>query len=206
MNATPLRAAGALIATLFLAACGTTKVVDDWQAPTQAPPPKKLAVIVMAPEALQRAAAERDVTAELKKAGVNAVASSDIRGMRGRLDRKKAEAALKPAGVDAVLVSFLVGAQRGEPLERADYWLNYEGTGVYYDWFSTGFTNVYSVQEGPGYADVSVDVYIETTYIDVNTGQPSWHIVTQTKDPQYRDVAGAVTGRVIGQLRKAGQL
>lgn len=206
MNFTPLRPAAALLAVTLLAACGTTSVVDDWQAPTQAPPPEKLAVIVMAPEALQRAEAERAVTAELKKAGVNAVASSDIRGMRGRLDVDKARAALVPAGVDAVLVSFLVGAQRGEPLERADYWLNYEGTGMYYDWFSTGFTNVYSVQEGPGYADVSVDVFIETTYIGLETGEPSWHIVTKTKDPQYRDVAAAVSGRIISQLRKAGQL
>ncbi len=206
MHNTPLRTVCALLAILFLAACRTTTVVDDWAAPTQAPPPDRLAVIVMAPEALQRAAAERDVAAALSRAGVNAVASSEIRGMRGRLTREKAEAALKADGVDAALVSFLVGARRGEPLERSDYWLNYEGTGIYQGWFSSGFTNVYSVQQGPGFADFQMDIYIETTYIDLDTGQPSWNIVTRSTDPQFRDTAGAVSGRIVRQLRSSGQL
>jgi len=192
-----------------IAACQTTNVVKDWQSSKPAPAPDKVAVIVMAAEALQRMAGERDLSAHLQNAGINAIVSSEIVGMRGRLDRDKATAALKAANIDGVIVVFLLGAIEGEALERADYYLRYEGGGYAYNWMtpyyaSPTYTNVYSVQEGSGYADYSMDVYLETTYVDITSGEPVWNMVTKSQDPGYRDIAGAIAGKVISNMKKAG--
>ena len=196
---------------LLLSACQTTKVVKSWQSSTQTAPPDKVAVIVMAAEALRRMEAERAVAGHLKSAGSNAIPSSEIMGMRGRLTKEKAVAALTAADVDGVVIVFLLGAVEGEALERSDYYLRYEGSGVAYNWMSphyasAGYTNVYSVQEGTGYADYTMEVYLETTYIDMKSQDPVWNMVTKSQDPEYRDVAGAIASAVISQMKKADLL
>jgi hypothetical protein len=120
-------------------------------------------------------------------------------------------AALTAAKVDGVIIVFLLGAVEGEALERSDYYLHYEGSGVTYNWMSpyygaAGYADVYSVQEGSGYADYTMEVYLETTYVAMSTQEPVWNMVTKSQDPQYRDVAGAIADKVISQMKKAGLL
>ena len=191
----------------MVAACGTTSIVQSWDSDTvNPPPPDKLAVIVALPDALQRQEVERAIAAELRKAGSNAVMSSSIPGMRGKLSRKKAEPALKAAGVDGVVVMFLTGGGGGSSYERADYWLEYAGTSIQLDWFSPQFTDVYVVREGQGYSDQTTQVFIESSYYDVASGSPAWSFVTKNTDIEYRDVAKALSGKIVSQLRKSGQL
>jgi hypothetical protein len=197
------------ILCLSISACQTTKVVKTWQSDKDVSRPEKVAVLVMAADALRRLEAERSLAKHLRSSGTNAFASSEIKGMRGRLTREKAAAALEAGNFDGVIVIFLLGALQSEALERADYYARYEGTGVAYNWMTPRYASptmvsVYSVQEGSGYADYSVDVYLETTYIDMNTGEPVWNMVTSTQDPEYRDVAGAIAGMVSSQMKKAG--
>lgn len=207
MNTVNYRRALCLITCLLLlAGCGTTKVVDTWQSDTATPErPDKLAVLVVWPDQLQRLSVERDMVRQLRGKGLNAVESVEIPGMRGELTAENAEIALRNADVDAVLIVFIVGAGGGGSYERADYWTQYVGSGMY-GWYAPHFYDVYTVREGPGYAEQTTMMTLETTYIDVRRIERVWSFVTQSEDIEYQDVAARLTDRVISQLRKSGQL
>ena len=190
-----------------LAACSTTNVVQEWQLDTPAGPrPDKIAVVVMLPDELQRLSVERVLAEEIRDAGGNAVPSSDIQGMRGKLTRDKAERALRADGVDAVVVAFLKGAMRGEELQRADYYVQYEGAGVYYDWFAPQFTEVYSIQEGAGFYEQERHVFVESTYYDMDTEQARWTMITDSSALEYRDTAKAISGKIVAKMKRDGSL
>lgn len=194
------------VALLVLTACGTTKVVDTWQSETIQPEtPEKVAVLVAWPDDLQRLVIERDAVAKLREKGANAVESSELPGMRGKLTRENVEIALRNANVDAVIIVFIIGGGQGPTYERSDYWVQNVGTGVG-GWYSPYFYDVYTVREGPGWADKVTELMLETVYVDVRRIERVWSIVTQSDDLEYQDVAGKLTDRIISQMKKAGQI
>lgn len=200
----------ALIA-LALSACGTTRVMETWQSETLAPEkPEKVAVLAVWPDELQRLVIERDMVAQMRKSGANAVESSELPGMRGELTRENVAAALRNANADAVVIIFVIGGGGGDSYERSDYWAEYVGSGISgYGWYSPYYYNyvdVYVVREGPGYAEQTSQVFLETTYVDVRRLERVWSIVTRSKDVEYQDVAGKLTDRVVSQMKKAGQI
>ena len=194
------------VALLVLTACGTTKVVDTWQSETIQPEtPEKVAVLVAWPDDPQRLVIERDAVAKLREKGANAVESSELPGMRGKLTRENVEIALRNANVDAVIIVFIIGGGQGPTYERSDYWVQNVGTGVG-GWYSPYFYDVYTVREGPGWADKVTELMLETVYVDVRRIERVWSIVTQSDDLEYQDVAGKLTDRIISQMKKAGQI
>ena len=191
---------------LALAGCGKTKIVKTWESETIAPEePEKVAVLVVWPEQLQRLVIERDVVAQIRKSGANAVESSELAGMRGELTRENVEVALRNANADAVIIVFVIGGGGGESYERSDYWLQNVGTGVY-GWYAPHFYDVYTVREGPGYAEKTTEVFLETTYVDVRRIERVWSFVTQSKDIEYQDVAGNLASKIVSQMKKSGQI
>ena len=210
------RASGKLVfllaATLLLGACAQTSVVDDWR--TDQPvshKPAKVAVIAVLPEALMREAAEVDVARILADKGTPAVPSSRIPGMsggiRGEIDTEAATGLLRKADVDGVVVMFYSGGRRSEGYVRSDYWLEYLGSGMTYNWgrpYFTGFTDVYTVRKGPGWADYQEGAYVESSYYDMETELPVWRIVTFTKDLEHADAASDIAGKISSQMRSAG--
>ena len=69
-----IRVISTVVMLFALSACSTTKVVQEWHLDTPAgPPPDKIAVVVMLPEALQRLSVERVVAEDIQSAGGNAV-------------------------------------------------------------------------------------------------------------------------------------
>lgn len=207
MRSKKLRAlfwAGAL--SVALSGCGTTKIVQSWESDTIEPEhPEKVAVLVAWPDQLQRLSVERDMVAGLRKKGANAVESSKLAGMRDELTAKNAEKALRDANVDAVVIVFVIGGGGGASYQRADYWLDYVGSGMY-GWYAPYFYDVYAVREGPGYSQKTTQVFLETTYVDVRHLQRVWSFVTQSKDIEYQDLAGRLTDKIASQMKHAGQL
>lgn len=200
-----------LAAVLALTACGTTKVLDTWESDSLAPEePEKLAVLVAWPDELERLVIEKDMVAKLRKSGANAVSSAEIHGMRGELTPSSVEVALRNANVDGLVIVFVVGGGGGDTYQRSDYWAQQVGSGVSgYGWYSPYYYNyydVYVVREGPGYAEKTTQIFLETTYIDIRKLDRVWSLITQTKDVEYQDVASNVTDRVISQMKHSGQL
>lgn len=193
-------------AALLLCACGTTRVVDTWQSDTLEPEaPEKVAVLVAWPDALQRLVIERDMVAQLREAGANAVESVELPGMRGALTRENVEKSLRNANADAAIVVFIIGGGAGAGYERADYWLQNVGTGVG-GWYRPYFYDVYTVREGPGWTEKTTELMIETVYVDVRRIERVWSMVTESKDLEYQDVAARLTDRIVAQMKRADQI
>ena len=201
-----------IAAPILFAACAQTRVVDSWST-SQAlgAKPDKVAVVAVLPEALPRRAVEMDVAAILAKKGTPAMASSDIPGfgggIRGEIDVEVATGLLKKAGVDGIIAIFYTGGGPQGEYIRSDYWAEFVGTGVPYNWatpYFTGLTEVYVVHQGPGYADYKSTAYIESSFYDVDSGQPVWRIVTFTKDTEHTDAARDIANQIASEMRKAG--
>jgi hypothetical protein len=210
------RASGRLILLLasvvLLAACAQTSVVDSWR--TDEPvtnKPDKVAVIAVLPEALMRESVEIDVARIMADKGTPAVPSSRLPGMsggiRGEIDTEAATGLLRRADVDGVVVMFYSGGGTSEGYVRSDYWLQYLGSGVTYNWgrpYFTGFTDVYAVRQGPGWADFRTTAYVESSYYDMETEMPVWRIVTFTKDTEHTDAARDIANKMSSEMRSAG--
>ena len=201
-----------LAGALLLGACAQTSVVDSWK--TDKPvthKPDKVAVIAVLPEALMRESVEVDVAKIMADKGTPAVPSSRIPGMsggiRGEIDTEAATGLLRQANVDGVVVIFYSGGGDSEGYERSDYWVEYLGSGVGYSWgrpYFTGFTDVYTVRQGPGWADVRSTAYVESSYYDMETEMPVWRIVTFTKDTEHTDAARDIANKMSSEMRSAG--
>lgn len=196
---------------LSLSACGTTKVMETWESDAIAPEkPEKVAVLAVWPDELQRLVIERDMVAQMRKSGANAVESAELAGMRGELNPETVAAALRNANVDAAVIVFVVGGGGGNTYERTPYWAEHVGSYMApgYGWYAPyygGYYDVYVVRQGPGYAEKTTEVFLETTYVDVRRLERVWSIVTRSKDVEYQDVASKLTDRVVSQMKKSGQ-
>ena len=202
----------AVLAALLLAGCAQTRVVDSWTtSETVTNKPDKVAVIAVLPEALMRKAVEIDITEILVDRGSPAVASSDIPGMsggiRGEIDVEAATGLLRQADVDGIVVLFYSGGARSEGYIRADYWAEFLGSGMTYSWgrpYFTGFTQVYAIRQGPGWADYRLSAWVESSYYDMDTEIPVWRIVTETKDLEHADAVRDIARKIASEMRSAG--
>lgn len=206
-----LRFLAAIAVILLLSACNkSTKVISEWDAGRDnIDKRERVAVVAMLPEALQRLTAEQEIVEVMRKSGRNALVSSDIPGLSGRLTRDIAEPALKAASVDALVVVFLTSGGKGERLERADYYAVQVGSGFYgggYGWFTPVYTNVYTVREGEGFYDQENFVYVETTYFDIVDDRAKWSMITRSKDLEYRDTANAIAKKIVSKMKSTGTL
>lgn len=201
-----------LLAMLYLPACTLTRVVDSWQTDKDVTnKPDKVAVIAVLPEVLMRKAVEIDVARILVDKGTPAVPSSNLPGfsggIRGEIDVEVATGLLRNANVDGIVVMFYSGGGDSEGYIRSDYWLEYLGTGMAYSWgrpYFTGTTSVYTVRQGPGYADFRTNAYVESSYYDMETEEPVWRIVTFTKDTEHTDAARDIANKIASEMRSAG--
>ena len=192
MIRTGLRSLVLMAVVLLLSGClKSTKVVSEWEADrSEIDKRERIAVIAMMPEALQRLTVEQEIVQVMRKAGRNALVSSDIPGMAGRLTRERAEPSLKAASVDAIIVVFITSGGKGERLERADYYAVQVDSGFYgygYGWFAPTFTNVYTVREGAGFYDQENYVYVESTYFDIIDDRAKWSMITRSKDIERQE-------------------
>ena len=206
-----LRSLAALAVILLLSACNkSTKVISEWDAGRDnIDKRERIAIAAMMPEALQRLSVEQEIVRVLRKSGRNALVSSDIPGLSGRVSRETAEPALRAASVDALVVVFLTSGGKGERLERADYYLQNVGSGFYgggYGWFTPVYTEVYTVREGAGFYDQENFVYVETTYFDIVEDRAKWSMITRSKDLEYNDTANSVAKKIVSKMRSTGTL
>jgi len=211
MTRITLRTVAVIAVLVLLSACSKNlRVVSEWDAGREnIDKRERIAVVAMMPESLQRLTVEQEVVKIMRGAGRNALVSSDIPGLSGRLTRETAEPALKAASVDAIVVIFLTGGAKGERLERADYYAVHVGSGFYgggYGWFSPTYTNVYTVVEGSGVYDQQDYLYAETTYFDIVDDRAKWSMITRSENLQYNDTARTVAKKIVSKMRSTGTL
>jgi hypothetical protein len=205
-----LRALAVIAVLLLMSGCKTTKVISEWDAGREnIDKRERIAVVAMMPESLQRLVVEQEIVRVLRKSGRNALVSSDVPGLSGRLSREIAEPALKAASVDAIIVVFMTSGGKGERLERADYYAQMVGSGFYgggYGYFTPGYTNVYTIREGAGFYDQENFVYVETTYFDLVEDRAKWSMITRSKDLDHNDTAKDISKKIVSKMKSTGTL
>lgn len=206
-----LRSIAVITVILLLSACSKNiRVVSEWDAGRDnIDKRERIAVVAMMPEALQRLTVEQEFVQVLRKAGRNALVSSDIPGLSGRLTRETAEPALKAASVDAIIVIFLTSGGKGERLERADYYAVNVDSGFYaggYGWFAPTYANVYTIKEGSGFYAQENYLYAETTYFDIVEDRAKWSMITRSENLEYNDTAMTVAEKVVSKMKSTGTL
>jgi len=206
-----LRSIAVIIVVLLLSSCSKNiRVISEWDAGRDnIDKRERIAVVAMMPESLQRLSVEQEIVSVMRKSGRNALVSSDIPGLSGRLTRETAEPALKAASVDAIVVIFMTSGGKGERLERADYYAVHVGSGFYgggYGWFAPTFTNVYTVAEGSGFYAQENYLYVETTYFDIVDDRAKWSMITRSENLEYNDTAKTVAKRIVSKMRSTGTL
>jgi hypothetical protein len=210
MTRVSLRALAVLAVLVLLSACQSTKVISKWDAGRDnIDKRERIAVVAMMPESLQRLTVEQEMVRVMRKSGRNALISSDIPGLSGRLTRETAEPALKAASVDAIVVVFMTGGGQGERLERADYYAQLVGSGFYgggYGWFGPSYGNVYTVVEGAGFYEQQNFLYVETTYFDITDDRAKWSMITRSKDLDHNDIAKDVSKKIVSMMKSTGTL
>ena len=203
------RALSIMAVLLLLSACQSTRVISEWDAGrNDIDKRERIAVVAMMPESLQRLAVEQEIVSVMRDAGRNALVSSDIPGLSGRLTRETAEPALKAASVDAVVVVFMTSGGKGERLERDDYTV-LVGSGFFttgYGWFTPHYADVYTVVEGAGYYDQENFIYVETTYFDIVEDRAKWSMITKSKDLDQRDTARDISKKIVKKMKSTGTL
>jgi hypothetical protein len=198
--------------SLLLAACAQTSVVDSWKTEKSVNnKPDKVAVIVVLPDALTRKAVEIDIAKILRGKGTPAVPGSNIPGLsggiRGEIDPDVAVELLKSQDVDGIVVLFYSGGGKSEGYVRSDYWAEHIGSGMAYSWgrpYFTGFTEVYTIRQGPGWTDYKMSAFVESSYYDIESEEPIWRIVTETKDLEHSDAAADIAKKIASQMKSAG--
>jgi hypothetical protein len=205
-----LRALAVIAVLLLMSGCKTTKVISEWDAGRDnIDKRERIAVVAMMPESLQRLVVEQEIVRVMRKSGRNALVSSDVPGLSGRLTRETAEPALKAASVDAIIVVFMTSGGKGERLERADYYAQMVGSGFYgggYGYFTPGFTNVYTIREGAGFYAQENFVYVETTYFDLVEDRAKWSMITRSKDLDHNDTAKDISKKIVSKMKSTGTL
>ena len=205
-----LRALAVIAVLLLMSGCKTTKVISEWDAGREnIDKRERIAVVAMMPESLQRLVVEQEIVRVMRKSGRNALVSSDVPGLSGRLTRETAEPALKAASVDAIIVVFMTSGGKGERLERADYYTQMVGSGFYgggYGYFTPGFTNVYTIREGAGFYEQENFVYVETTYFDLVEDRAKWSMITRSKDLDHNDTAKDISKKIVSKMKSTGTL
>ena len=206
-----LRSIAVITVVLLLSGCSKNiRVISEWDAGRDnIEKRERIAVVAMMPESLQRLAVEQEIVSVMRKKGRNALVSSDIPGLSGRLTRETAEPALRAASVDAIVVVFMTSGGKGERLERADYYAVNVGSGFYgggYGWFAPTYTNVYTVVEGAGFYAQENYLYVETTYFDIVEDRAKWSMITRSENLEYNDTAKTVAGKIVSKMRSTGTL
>jgi hypothetical protein len=211
MTRISLRTLVVMAVILLLSGCNkSTKVISEWDAGRDnIDKRERIAVVAMMPESLQRLTVEQEIVRVMRKSGRNALVSSDIPGLSGRLSRETAEPALKAASVDAIIVVFITSGGKGERLERADYYTQMVGSGFYgsgYGWFAPTYGNVYTVVEGAGFYDQQNFVYVETTYFDIVEDRAKWSMITRSKDLDHNDTAKSISKKIVSKMKSTGTM
>ena len=63
---------------------------------------------------------------------------------------------------------------------------------------------MYTVRQGPSWADTRTVAYVESSCYDMETEEPIWRIVTKTKDVEHTDGARDIANKIASEMRSAG--
>ena len=189
------------ICMLFIA-CAATKLTNVWtdEAYSGAPFANVLVIGVSDQERVRRSFEDKFVK-QLKKIGIEAVASAAVIPSDKKLEKKAIASAVERSGVDAVLVTHLLGVDKKDIYHPPSTY--YRPAPYYYGGYYGYYGNVYNYVNSPGYYTNHVLVRLETNLYEVDTEKLIWSGKSETWDPESEtQVIDSLIKVVIKNLQK----
>jgi len=182
---------------LLAVSCAGTNLTSTQVDPAfKGGPVSNILVIAVTNQKDTRRLVEKKFVAQLKSAGIRAVASVDAIPMPRDLKLKKQAIldAVSQFGNDAVLITHMVGKENKETYTRSSH----GGMGYYHD-----YGRIYSYEHDPGYSSSKTHVRLETNLYDVKTEKRIWTGESKSYDiDNRRQVIDEMIQVVIRDLQK----
>lgn len=195
------RSALLALALVLGTACATTSVESAWKDPSATPVRAVLVVALTGSDATRRTF-EQEMTRELGRRGVRAVALSErIPDFQQRTDRaalrEEVRALVEREGFDAVLAGELLGKRT-----QVEYVPG--GPMGFYTYWDAAFPVTYE----PGYVDESTEYRVETRLFEgQGDAKLVWSLTSRSLDPtSARELADELVPLVVDRLDKDGLL
>lgn len=199
-----LSAALLTAALLLTAACSTTRLTSVWQdEELQGHGYGNILVIGVAEQEHNRRLFEQHFVDELEAIGIKAEASYRILRSGTEITRDTIAPALKGRGIDAVVITHLVGVEK-ETVYRPP--IDYASTRGYYNGLYNYYPAVHGYVTTPGYYTTHEIVKLETNLYDAGTEKLVWSAQSETFAPESaEEVIDDLIRLVITDL-KAGRI
>ncbi len=190
-----------ILLSLLLGSCASTQVADSWTNPNYANRGLgKVLVLGVANDETKRFMFATDLTSALKNNGVDAIAGSNVRALRGQLNKDKVIGALKNMDVDNVIVTRI-----------ASYNIDQKFHGGYTEIWTMGvptiggyWTTGYHVTTHPDYISERTTLFLETSVFNTEDGTLMWSVRTKTKEPENNDVIKDLIRQIVPRLKRDG--
>ena len=145
---------------------------------------------------------EEDMVERFEYIGVTCLASSQIFPKDVKLDTNTYRLHFSNSGIDAVLTSKLVSADKSQTyVQGSSYYGGYPRHGGFYGYYGSSYDYMYS----PGYTITSTTLKIETNLYDTKTEQLIWTAISDTFDPTNEtDAIKSLNKKLVDELYKAG--
>mgnify|MGYP001818567704 CR=1 FL=1 len=172
----------ALLTSLLIISCTTTKITHTWAEKSyRGWPFSHILVIGVAEKNETRRSFEEKFVAKLEATGVEGLASYAVMAPDEKIDKETILAVVKKTGVDGVLLTYLVAvkekelASPGPTYSRAD---DYHGGSI------PDLSSAYEYRSGSQLYTTQVKVRLETNLYDAKTEQKVWSARSRTLNPK----------------------
>ena len=180
---------------LLLSGCAATSTISVWQDDTFSGPPfEHLLVVAVSSQPGDRKIFESEFAKAIVDAGKNATASSRVMPGEEKLSAESVKAAIAGTGIDAVLVTSVVGVD-----ERESYVAPPTYSRTYYGYYATSYDFAYQ----SGYYHQYSVYHLETNVYDVQSEELVWTMRSEAVAPKsVAQVVASLSKQIIAQLKK----
>ena len=189
---------------LLTAACSSTRLTAVWADKSRSEPLKKVLVIGVSENLRDRRIFEDAVAAALEKAGVEALSSAAVLPADHKLDKEKLKEAARKYGLDAVMITSVVGVEESEVYYPPS--TTYVAPPGYYHDMWSYYPRVYETYSTPGYTVKYQNLKLESNLYDVSSGALIWSAASEAFDPasDIRKFSEALARQFVASLRETG--
>ncbi len=198
-----LTAALALSMMLALGSCAQTKIKGIWKDPTyRGGRVQKIMVLAVADNPNGRRIFENQFVAEFGRRGVEAIPSHRLLPGEEKLEKDAILAAVEEAGIDAVVVTRMVGMDIKFTQGTGGV---YAVPSPYYSSFYGYYSYSYVYVQAPPQYGAKETASLETNIYTVSGEKLVWTVLSKTfKKHSISDAIISITGTLIDQMIKDG--
>lgn len=202
------RIAALLCLTALLCSCASVSVVDTWRNPSlRAARVHKVLVVSFASKDASRAVYEDTLVAELKKHGVDAVASYSIISAATLPDWHVLDRAVRSTGSQGILAVQTIKVEKQttvQPSAVASPYPGYWYPQGFPDWDFPGYYRSMALY-GPSYISTYDVATMQVNFFDASSDKLLWAGTLQTMEPEkVTSVAKDLARKVTRELKKEG--